>query len=50
MPDGKTELDLVCKAVDASYSTQPEGMEGIYNVRGVLVSAWQRENVSIIEE
>jgi sulfite oxidase len=39
---GEKELDLVCKAVDSAYNTQPDNFEGIYNARGVLVSAWQR--------
>ncbi|KAI8920476.1 Oxidoreductase, molybdopterin-binding domain-containing protein [Entophlyctis helioformis] len=40
-------VTLVCKAVDSSYNAQPEGFEGIYNVRGVLVDAWQRVNVRV---
>ena len=36
------ELDLVCKAVDTAYNSQPDDFNGIYNARGVLVSAWQR--------
>eukprot|EP00842_Homolaphlyctis_polyrhiza_P002854 jgi/Hompol1/356/HPOL_003107-RA len=36
------EIKLVCKAVDSSYNSQPETFDGIYNVRGVLVGAWQR--------
>jgi sulfite oxidase len=42
-----TQIELVCKAVDESYNTQPEGFEGVYNVRGVLVSAWQRIKMNI---
>lgn len=38
----KKEFELVCKAIDTSYNTQPESYEGIYNARGVLVSAWAR--------
>ncbi|KAJ3104497.1 hypothetical protein HDU97_009110 [Phlyctochytrium planicorne] len=43
--DGKVEL--VCKAVDTSYNEQPERMESVYNVRGVLVSAWHRVRVAV---
>ncbi|KAI8836105.1 Oxidoreductase, molybdopterin-binding domain-containing protein [Chytridium lagenaria] len=37
--------EIVCKAVDTSYNEQPERMESVYNVRGVLVSAWHRVKV-----
>jgi sulfite oxidase len=39
---GKNDLDIICKAVDSSYNTQPDSFLGIYNARGVLSSAWQR--------
>ena len=38
-------IEVVCKAVDTSYNEQPERMESIYNVRGVLVSAWHRVKI-----
>lgn len=41
------ELELVCKAVDTSYNPQPDGFEGIYNARGVLVNAWQHIKVTV---
>ena len=41
------ELNLVCKAVDSSYNTQPDGFDGVYNARGVLVSAWQKLKVKV---
>lgn len=47
VPDGAKEAELVCKAVDSAYQVQPEGMKGIYNVRGVLVNAWHRFKVSL---
>ena len=40
-------LQLVCKAVDSSYSSQPESVEGIWNFRGVLTNAWSRVNVKV---
>ncbi|KAJ3254848.1 hypothetical protein HDU77_003910 [Chytriomyces hyalinus] len=42
---GKGSVEIVCKAVDTSYNEQPEKMESVYNVRGVLVSAWHRVKV-----
>ncbi|KAG5458148.1 MAG: Oxidoreductase, molybdopterin-binding domain-containing protein [Olpidium bornovanus] len=40
-------VEIVCKAVDSSYNTQPEDSRGIYNVRGVLSNAWHRVPVEI---
>lgn len=34
--------ELVCKAVDSSYQTQPERVESIWNLRGVLNNSWHR--------
>ena len=45
---GAKEVDLVCKAVDSSYNTQPDNFEGVYNARGVLVTAWQKLKVKVI--
>ncbi|KAJ3270778.1 hypothetical protein HK104_004853, partial [Borealophlyctis nickersoniae] len=41
------EAVVVCKAVDSSYNVQPETVEGIYNVRGVLNTAWHRVRVKL---
>jgi sulfite oxidase len=47
LDSGLKDLHLVCKAVDSSYNTQPDSFDGIYNARGVLVSAWQRIKASL---
>ncbi|XP_077541565.1 sulfite oxidase isoform X2 [Haemaphysalis longicornis] len=47
VPPGKTELQIVCKAVDSSYNSQPEGVAGVWNLRGVLNNAWYRVNVRV---
>ena len=39
------ELEIVCKAVDSSYQSQPETYGPIYNVRGVLSNAWHRVKI-----
>jgi sulfite oxidase len=44
---GKRDLNVVCKAVDDSYNTQPDSFEGVYNARGVLSSAWQKINARV---
>jgi sulfite oxidase len=44
---GINELQLVCKATDRAYNTQPETPAGIWNVRGLLNTAWHRVTVKI---
>jgi sulfite oxidase len=48
--DNDTEFEIICKAVDSAYNTQPESFQGIYNARGVLVTAWQRIRSKISHE
>ncbi|KAJ3196923.1 hypothetical protein HDU67_003905, partial [Dinochytrium kinnereticum] len=50
VPVSSEGAEIVCKAVDSSYNEQPERMESVYNVRGVLVSAWHRVRVEAKEE
>lgn len=38
-------VELVCKAVDRAYNSQPERSEPIFNVRGVLCNAWHRVRI-----
>ncbi|XP_076457669.1 sulfite oxidase-like [Babylonia areolata] len=40
------EVELVCKAVDIAYNVQPDSVEGIWNLRGVLSNAWHRVKVT----
>ncbi|KAJ3057138.1 hypothetical protein HK097_000066 [Rhizophlyctis rosea] len=49
LPKGVKETELVCKAVDTGYNTQPETVDSIYNVRGVLNSAWHRVRIPVGE-
>lgn len=39
------EVTLVCRATDASYTTQPERPEPIWNLRGLLCNCWHRVQV-----
>lgn len=39
------DAEIVCKAVDSSYQSQPETFGSIYNVRGVLSNAWHRVKI-----
>jgi sulfite oxidase len=41
------ELTIVAKATDASYNTQPESPEAIWNVRGINFNAWPRVTVKV---
>ncbi|XP_076357299.1 sulfite oxidase isoform X1 [Tachypleus tridentatus] len=42
-----TQVELICKAVDSSYNVQPETFEPLWNIRGVLATAWHRVTVTI---
>lgn len=39
-------VELICKAVDSSYNVQPDNVDGIWNLRGVLSNAWHRVTVN----
>ncbi|KAF0699780.1 Aste57867_9661 [Aphanomyces stellatus] len=45
--DATTELNILCKAVDASYNVQPDTIAPIWNMRGVLNNAWHRVHVPV---
>ncbi|KAK7497145.1 hypothetical protein BaRGS_00011675 [Batillaria attramentaria] len=48
LPEGHVgPVELVCKAVDVSYNVQPDGVEGVWNLRGVLNNAWHRVTVTV---
>ncbi|XP_067385971.1 sulfite oxidase, mitochondrial isoform X2 [Emydura macquarii macquarii] len=50
VPPGSSALDIVCKAVDDSYNVQPDTVEPIWNLRGVLSNAWHRVRVSVAQD
>jgi sulfite oxidase len=47
VPKGVKEAQLIVKAVDASYNTQPEGAKNIWNFRGVLSNPYHEVNVKL---
>ncbi|KAE8892472.1 Sulfite oxidase [Phytophthora fragariae] len=49
VPPGTKKLDILCKAVDASYNVQPDTIAPIWNMRGVLNNAWHRVHVTMEE-
>ncbi|KAL3990175.1 Oxidoreductase molybdopterin binding domain family protein [Acanthocheilonema viteae] len=50
IPDGVKKLDLVCKATDRSYNTQPDTSRGIWNIRGLLNNAWHHVPIEITDD
>mmetsp|Transcript_71245 Transcript_71245/g.170157 ORF Transcript_71245/g.170157 Transcript_71245/m.170157 type:complete len:578 (+) Transcript_71245:23-1756(+) len=40
-------LTLMVKAADANYNVQPETIESVWNIRGVLCNGWHRIHVTI---
>jgi sulfite oxidase len=46
---GEKQVELWVKAVDSCYNTQPENFDNIWNLRGVLGTAYHRVRVNITE-
>lgn len=42
------QLDIVCKATDRAYNTQPETANGIWNVRGLINNAWHNVQIRLV--
>lgn len=40
-------VEVCCKAIDSSYNSQPENVAPIWNLRGVLSTAWHRIKVTV---
>ncbi|CAJ0602139.1 unnamed protein product [Cylicocyclus nassatus] len=49
IPEGAKKMDLVVKATDRAYNTQPETSVGIWNVRGLINNAWHRVSVEVVD-
>lgn len=45
LPNDGNEIELVCKAVDSAYNSQPDGAANIWNLRGLLNNAWHRISI-----
>jgi sulfite oxidase len=43
----RTKHEIVCKAVDSSYNSQPDTTAPIWNLRGVLSHSWHRVHVFV---
>ncbi|OQR67496.1 putative sulfite oxidase [Tropilaelaps mercedesae] len=44
---GQEFAELACKAVDSSYNSQPDTVEPLWNLRGVLNNSWSRVRVQL---
>mmetsp|Transcript_58347 Transcript_58347/g.103704 ORF Transcript_58347/g.103704 Transcript_58347/m.103704 type:complete len:582 (-) Transcript_58347:67-1812(-) len=40
-------LTVICKAADADYNVQPESIESVWNIRGVLCNGWHRVPITL---
>lgn len=49
LPVSKKSVTVICKAIDSSYSSQPEKFDSIWNFRGVLSNAWHAININITD-
>lgn len=49
-PNHGGSAQIICKAIDSSYNVQPDGVEGIWNLRGCLVNPWHRIKIHIPSE
>jgi sulfite oxidase len=51
VPEGHTgPLDVVCKATDAAYNTQPEAAASVWNIRGLANNAYHHVRVNVADE
>lgn len=48
--DDATNVEIWSKAVDSAYNTQPESVQNIWNLRGVLSNAYHRIRVNLKRE
>ena len=49
LPEGTEPgaTELICRAVDENYNTQPENAEALWNLRGILNNSWHRVGVNL---
>lgn len=50
VPQDAEQVEIICKAVDASFNAQPDTIAPIWNMRGMLNNAWHRVRVHIVEK
>jgi len=47
VPENAKKLQILCKATDLSYNSQPESVDSIWNLRGVLNNSWHHVEVEL---
>lgn len=50
VPEGASECEVWSKAVDSSYNVQPERVENIWNLRGVLTNSYFKIKLRVRQE
>lgn len=40
-------MQIVCRALDSQHNRQPEALEAVWNVRGLLNNAYHKVDVSV---
>jgi len=44
------KFQVACKAVDSSYNQQPEKVDTVWNLRGILNNSWHTVNIKCVGE
>lgn len=50
IPKGQKEFKVISKAVDENYNVQPERIDPIWNIRGVLTNSWSTVHLQVDED
>lgn len=50
IPEGVSECQVWSKAVDSSYNVQPENVENIWNLRGVLTNSYFKIGLRVLRQ
>uniref|UniRef100_A0AC34GTI0 Sulfite oxidase n=1 Tax=Panagrolaimus sp. ES5 TaxID=591445 RepID=A0AC34GTI0_9BILA len=49
IPKDGNKFEVLCKATDRAYNTQPETPGALWNVRGLLNNSWHRVTLNIVD-
>lgn len=47
---GTLPVEIIVKATDSGYNTQPDSVKGIWNLRGINNNAWHRVDITVQED
>ena len=48
--EDRDTVEICCKAIDSAYNCQPESVGPIWNLRGVLSTAWHSVKVTVLPD